>query len=179
MMKTMKERSERYDRKLFWRDVREIGAAVLVAAFYGHEAATAGEPLARAGALVVVAGAALVVWMLLRARRSTASDAGASRAERVRAEIGKIDAQIRLLETVHRWYLAPLVVGLTLMTAAGGIAGWPEVLTLGVVYGGSVLVWHLNRRAADSGLRPHRRDLALALDRIEGSNDGEAADATH
>jgi len=179
MMRTMKERSERYDRKLFWRDVREIGAAVLVAAFYGHEAATAGEPLALAGALVVVAGAALVVWMLLRARTDTVSERGATRAERVRADVGKVDAQIRLLETVHWWYLAPLVVGLTLMTAASGIGGWREVLTLGAVYGGSYLVWHLNRRAADSGLRPHRRELARALDRIERADAGEAADATH
>lgn len=178
-MKTMKERSERYDRKLFWRDAREIGAAVLVAGFYGHEAATVGEPLARAGALVVVAGAALVVWMLLRGRRGTASDAGAARADRVRAEVGKVDAQLQLLESVHWWYLAPLVVGLTLITAAGGIAGWPEVLTLGVVYGGAALVWHLNRHAADCGLRPRRRELVRALDRIERAESGEVADATH
>lgn len=60
----MSERFERYDRKIFWRDVREILASGVVAAFYGYEALAAADPLARIGALVVVAGAALVVWRL-------------------------------------------------------------------------------------------------------------------
>lgn len=176
----MKERSERYDRKLFWRDVREIGAALLVAAFYGHEAATAEAPLARIGPLVVVGGTVLVAWRLGRAWMSRRSGTGErTGAARIRADIGSVDAQIELLETVHWWYLAPLVVGLTLMIAAGGIRGWTEMFTLGVVYGGAAWVWHLNRRAVDCSLCPRRRELVRALDRIERADAGEVADATH
>ena len=173
VLNDMKERSEEYDRTIFWRDVREIGAAVLVAGFFGWTAVSAETLLTRIGALIVVAAAGLIVWKL-RATRESGEDEMAGRpvAERLKAEIERVEDQIRLLENVLWWYLAPMGAGLVVMVASGGIEGWFEPVYLGglVVFFG--FVWWLNQRAVDRCYRPHRRDLVRTLRRIEN---GDAA----
>lgn len=171
VLSEVKERSREYDRKLFWRDLREIGVAVLAAAFFGYVAFAAGAPLMRIGAAVVVAAAAFVVWKLRRARRNGDAEL-ASRpvAERLRARIDQVERQIRLLESVLWWYLAPLGIGVALMMISDGWGLWTagELLLLVIVYG---YIWHLNQRAVRRCHRPRRQELARLLRRLEEEPD--------
>lgn len=177
LLARVKEESSEYDRKIFWRDVREIVAAVLVAALFGWWAVTAEAVLARVGAAIVVAGAGLIVWKLRRARRNGEDELAARPvAERLRAEIDKVEAQIELLEGVLWWYLGPPGVGIALMVFADGLEGWfePVYLVGLVVFFG--FVWRLNRRAVEESLRPRRRELARMLEQIEAARNASAPD---
>lgn len=168
LLARVKRRAEAFDRKIFWRDVREIGAAVLVAGLFGWWAVDADAVLVRAGALVVVAGAVLVVWRIRRARSDGSAEVAARPvADRLRAEIRRVDAQIELLETVLWWYVAPPAAGLALMIVGGDAAGWSTLLQLAVVGVLGAGVWWLNRRAVRRGLRPRRRELVELLREVE------------
>lgn len=167
VLSEVKERSREYDRKLFWRDVREIGVAVLAAVFFGYVALTAGAPMMRIGASVVVAAAAFIVWKLRRARRTGDSElAGRPVTDRLRARIEQAERQIRLLEGVLWWYLGPLGIGVALMMVSDGWGLWTagELFLLVVAYG---YIWHLNQRAVRRCHRPRREELARLLRRLE------------
>lgn len=169
VLRQVKRRSEEYDRKIFWRDVREIGASVFVAGFFSYQAVTVESLLARIGALIVVAGAALVVWKLRRARSAGGMEHAARPvAERLRAEISKVETQIELLESVLWWYLAPAGIGVVLMVAAGGLEGWFEPVFLAALVAFFGFVWWLNQRTVECSQRPRRRELVQVLRQIEG-----------
>lgn len=173
VLSEVKERSEEYDRKLFWRDVREIGASVVVMGLFGWLAFTEEALLARIGAAIVVAWSGLVIWKFRRARRSGEDElAGRPVTERIRAEIEKVGAQIELLESVLWWYIGPMVVGIVVMVAAGGIEGWFEPAFLVGLAAFGAFVWWLNQRAVDNYHRPRREELVRTLRRIEN---GDAA----
>lgn len=169
VLSDVKERSEEYDRTIFWRDVREIGAAVLVGGLFGWWAVSAEALLARIGALIVVAGAALVVWKLRRARGPDAEElAGRPVRERLEAELEKVETQIELLESVLWWYLGPVGLGLVVIVLSGGVEGWfePVYLTGLVAFFG--VVWWLNQQAVECTHRPRRDELARLLRRLDG-----------
>lgn len=168
VLSEVKRRSREYDRKIFWRDVREVVAAVLVAGFFGFQAVTAEPVLARIGALIVVAGAVLIVWKLRRARANGQEElAGQPVSERLRAEIDKVESQIELLESVLWWYLGPAGIGIVLMVAAEGIEGWFEAVYLVAVLAFFGFVWWLNQRAVERSQRPRRRRLIRLLRQLE------------
>lgn len=168
VLSEVKRRSREYDRKIFRRDVREIIAAVLVAGFFGFQAVTAEPVLARIGALIVVAGAVLIVWKLRRARANGQEElAGRPVSERLREEIDKVESQIELLESVLWWYLGPAGIGIVLMVAAEGIEGWFEAVYLVAVLAFFGFVWWLNQRAVERSQRPRRRRLIRLLRQLE------------
>lgn len=164
----VQERAEAFDRKIRRRDWLEIAAAALVVIFFGYEAVTSTAWVARIGAAVVVAGSVLVVWRLRSARRDGRDElAGRPVAERIRAEIETVDAQIRLLESVLWWYVGPLAAGCLLFVVGTGDDLRATLISSAVILAVSTLVWWLNRRAVRRGLRPRRRGLAEMLERIE------------
>lgn len=168
LLASVRERSDAFERKIRRRDLLETLAAVLVAAVFGYEAATAATWLARIGAAVVVASAGFVVWWLRRARTAGPSrDVDRPVADRLRAERERVDVQIRLLESVLWWYLAPLALGMVLFVL--GLASGPAAtaVTLGVIVAGCGVVWWVNRRALRREFRPRRRELTRLLAQLE------------
>lgn len=163
--------SRRLDRRIRWRDWRELAASAVVAVWI-VPAAFRGPLLSRMGAIVILAGLVLVVFRLLRARRiggATAVDASLPVAEALRAELRRVDAQIALLESVGWWYVAPLLGGSVLLVVgqSGARAPW---LTIGyaafaALFGWGVIV--LNARAVRRALRPKRDELNAFLTQLE------------
>lgn len=169
VLSDVKERSEEWDRTIFWRDVREIGAAVLVSGLFGWWAFSAEALLTRIGALIVVAGAVLVVWKLRRARGPGAEElAGRPVRERLEVELEKVETQIELQERVLWWYLGPVGLGLAVMVLSGGIEGWFEPVYLAVLVAVFGVVWWLNQRAVECTHRPRRDELERLLRRLDG-----------
>ena len=173
LLSEVKERSQAFDRKIRRRDGLEIAAAVAVALLFGYEAVTAASWLARAGAGIIVAGAGLVVWRLRRARRNGGARlAGRPVAERLRAELEKVDAQIELLESVLWWYLGPPTAGAVLfVVGTGGGLDAVTLIAIALILAVGAVVWWLNQRAVRRDLRPRRRELAELLERIESDDD--------
>lgn len=162
--------SHRLDRQIRWRDWREMLAAVIVAPVM-VAVAMRGPLLARAGALVVLAGIVLVVTRLWLARRvggRGAADASLSVADALRAELRRVRVQIALLESVAWWYVLPLMGGSVLMVA--GLRGASTPFTIGYTLVAAAIAWGiiaLNRQAVRRGLAPRREELTELLATLE------------
>ena len=164
-------RSQRFQRQIRFRDWRELIAGGVVAVMIAP-AVVRGPLLARAGALIVLAGVALVAFRLFAARRLTAPggiDPALPVANALHVELDRVDAQISLRSGVAWWYVAPLLGGSVLLVAgAHGRAGWP--FTLGYTAFAALLGWGiivLNQRAVRRTLQPKRKEIMALLAQIE------------
>jgi hypothetical protein len=157
------------ERSIHGRDVREIVAALLVVALF-----VAGWPLCRSspaaisGIGLVCAGAVCITLVLLSARRPEPLPFGSSVLEFSRGRLAWLDRQIRLLQTVAWWYVAPICVGCLLFTWGITDGRWfafglQAVLTFAV--GAGIIA--LNRWAVRKGLQPVRDDLARLIEALE------------
>lgn len=164
-------RSRRFRRQILFRDWRELAAAVFVAVMIAP-AALRGPWLARAGALIVLAGLVLIalqLWRGRRALRASSADPALPVATALRSELAVIDAQIALLGSVEWWYVAPTMIGsLLLVAGVRGRAGVRFTLVYAVV--AALLSWAIiaiNHRVARRTLGPKREELTRLLQQLE------------
>ena len=164
-------RSHRFQRQIRFRDWRELIAGGVVAVMIAP-AILRGPLLARAGALIVVAGIGLIAFKLFAARRLTmhrAADPALPVATSLRTELAAVEAQIALLESVAWWYVSPVICGSILLVAGTrGPAGW--LFTLGYAVVAALLGWGiiaLNHRAVRRTLQPKRKEIMALLAQIE------------
>jgi hypothetical protein len=157
------------DRRKLRRDVREIliaaGASGAIAAALGWVT----EPWFRAWIVTLSVSAALIaIWRCVALLRRRSRSASESLAEFCRAELSKLETQIRLLRTLAWWYLAPILVGTNLYVVATSEA---PASTMAVVFPITVLVvsaiYWLNRRSLRRELLPLRAELERCLAGLE------------
>ena len=163
--------SDAYDRQIRQRDWTESIAAALVALFFGALAWLESSVLVTAGALLIVAGCVFIPWHLQRTRtRFAAPKAAEPVKQRLLRERDKVDAQIRLLQSVLWWYIAPVLSGLLLVTV--GDNGWSTfTLVYGsVVIAGAIGIYVMNQRAVRTDLRPRRERLRELLEQVKESS---------
>jgi Flp pilus assembly protein TadB len=167
ILRLVQEQSEAFDQKIRRRDLLESIAAVAVCLFFGWLAWDDPSPLVTAGSLIIIGGSALIFGRLRWARmRSADAPTDQPVTQRLQHEREKTDAQIRLLESVLWWYIAPLLVGLLLVTV--GDNGWSAFT---FIYGTVVLlgagwIYVLNQRAVRRSLRPRREKLTRLLNQV-------------
>ncbi|HEY5060640.1 MAG TPA: hypothetical protein VII52_03840 [Gemmatimonadaceae bacterium] len=164
LLELARQRSRAFDAKIRKRDLREVGS-MLVAVPLVAPLLLQPSWITRVGAALVLLSCTFIYWKLRRARR-TGSDAGAGSplTDVLRAERAALDAQIRLSDSVLRWYVAPLAAGMVLTVAGDWGAAW---LTLTFVIIVVLLAWRIvsmSRRAVDLRLRPMRDELTRLLD---------------
>jgi hypothetical protein len=120
MRQVIVQKTEKFDRRIRRRNVREYAAAFVVALAFLFFARIIPDSLVRVGCVIVVAGALWIVYYLWRHGTGPVDPLPDQTLESYRrALIAKYDHQIRLLRTVKFWYLLPLYVGLT--TANAGL----------------------------------------------------------
>ncbi len=159
-------RSSQLGRLIRRRDLRETIAAA-VGLLLLAPLLVWGPWLTRVGVLVIALGCALIVVRLGRARRLPEARPEWPLAQALRAERARVGAQIRLLETVLWWYIAPLALGPVLI--AFGVSGASR-FTLGYAVFTALLaagIYRLNRRALRMALRPRQAELDQLLARLE------------
>ena len=176
LLQQVKAQSAAFDRRVRQRDWTESVTAVAVSVFFGWLAWHDPSTLVTAGALLVVAGSALI-FVRLRYARTRFADPPANEPvrQRLERERAKVDAQIRLLSSVLWWYIAPLLAGLLLMTV--GDNGWSAFT---FVYGtgaiaGAAAIYVMNQRAVARDLRPRRAKLSRLLDQLDQIDDEDPA----
>jgi len=183
----LRREAERFDRAIRWRDRREfaaVGLLVAIAVWMFPEAPS----VVRGGLVLMVAGGLFAAGWLWRAQRRVPPPApDLPAAEALRQSLARVEVQIGLLRSVHRWYLAPLAVG-PLVMAAGVVgaaareipadAPWLVLVLVvasalaGVAFAGGMfyVIYRLNQRAVRRELEPLRARLASLLDALTDDN---------
>jgi hypothetical protein len=161
------------ERKIYWRDIREILAGVFVAGGFA-----AGWPIYRSsfvaclGVAIILLSVPIVVYLLISANRPTSTSVTTSVLEFSRQRLAWIDRQIHLLRTVVWWYVAPLFLGCTLV--AWGLTPGRRIqfgiLMVLNVFVAIVVIW-LNRRAVRKDLMPVRQEMGDLIESLQPTSE--------
>jgi hypothetical protein len=118
MRKIILKKTERFDRTIRRRNIRETVAAAMVAIFFTYIAWGQPNGIDRVGSLILVASSLWIVYYMWR-RGAEPPDPNPDQTLEgyQRALVRKYDHQIRLLRNVKFWYLAPMYVGLLTVSA--------------------------------------------------------------
>ena len=157
----------KFQRKIWWRDLREIGAAITVATFFGLVGHTWLRWIAVASVLFVAA------WIcrsriIVRPGRKTPNVI-----ERLQQMICETEMQIGMLRSVLWWYLLPCAVAMfaIVLDSPPRKFNSPSFVIFcsagGVLY---VAIYWLNQRAVSKKLKPRRENLRHALAELSRSS---------
>jgi len=161
-------RNQRYfTSMIFWRDVREVGIALLMVPMWICLGVWLSLPWAwylMVPALLWIGGFMLVDRMRHKRQRP---EPGEPLRQRVESSLAQVEHQIWLLRNVFWWYLLP--PALSMLALFGQIAweiragGWLTVLAIaGMVAVNAIVlvsIYWLNQDAVRSELEPRRQEL--------------------
>jgi hypothetical protein len=183
LLAELRRKRRRFTATIFWRDVREIGAALLLIVVWLYQGTTRSLPWTWYLAVPVLAwfaGFLLIDRLRHRQRGPNSGESLVACAERSLAEL---DHQIWLLRNVGWWALLPLAVAVLPFMGERAwevrSGGWWAALYLamGVAVISMVLagVYWLNRTAVRSCLEPRRQELQALLLSLRDTFPGEAS----
>lgn len=166
--------ADRFHRVIRRRNLIEYAASVLVVGFFGYGALSGGikDPIAQAGAWLIVLGTIFVVWQLHKRASAIEPPAAAAAQPILVHQRAQLVRQRDALARIGLWYLAPFVPGLMLTMLAPairhgigalGAGAWIAVAVNVAMFTG---IWWLNHRGAQA--------LQKAIDEIDAST-GEGA----
>jgi hypothetical protein len=170
LLAKMKTKMHKFDRDIFWREVRELVACVFIVCWFGVTYFTKIPPLARVGCVELVVSAIFIGLILVLAKRPSKHPAISVR-EFVGAEKEKVDRQKRLLKTVLWWYILPIYIGTEIFTfGLSGVSTFTIVFTVGygLMCGG--ICW-LNQYAVRKRLAPLSEELGQLLRELPSAED--------
>jgi hypothetical protein len=150
------------------RDLRETIAAVFVAVVFGWVALSVDRPLARAGAVIIAAGAVfIIIWMRAIGGRNIEPDADLPVREFAARELRYLDRQLALLRSTGWWYVAPNLIGIELFFLGSGRSdAFTAVSMVGAFLLGATVYW-LNQMAAREAILPLRNEVAALVRELE------------
>jgi hypothetical protein len=150
----------KFHRRIWWRDLREIGAALIMAIVFG----LVGQTWLR---WISVASCLFVAGFLVRSRTAPKfTRESPSVVERFQQMISETETQIQLLRSILWWYLLPCLVAIVAMVLDSPPRKFDLSFLLifgsatGVVFVGC---YWLNQRAVRKVLEPRRENLRHAL----------------
>jgi hypothetical protein len=156
----------KFRRTIWWRDLREVGAALILAAVFGNIGQTGYRWIA-------VASCLFVAGFIIRSRLGERFRADqASVADQVQQMIRGTETQIRLLRSVFWWYLLPCAIGtlaivLDRASAQDHLPRRADPFHLPIFFATMIMlsigVYWLNQRAVRKHLEPRRASLRQML----------------
>jgi hypothetical protein len=161
------EIDRKFRRKIWARDLREIGAALSVAAVFG----LLGQTWLR---WISVASSVFVAAVIVRSRIVlTAPGETPSVVERLQQMVRETEVQIQLLHSVLWWYLLPCAVAILafVLDRFPWKSNSSFLLIFGTTMGAlSIAVYWWNQRAVRTVLEPRRENLRKALAELSQSS---------
>jgi hypothetical protein len=167
LLKEVRRNQQYFAVTIFWRDVREVGTALLLVPLWFYLGVKLSLPWT--WYLTVPVLLWIAVYMLadrMRHKRQP-PEPGEPLHQCVESSLAQVEHQIYLLRNVLWWYLLPLA--LSMLAFFGQIAwqlrlgGWWAALAVSGVLAFEVIVfagvYWLNRYAVRCGLEPRRREL--------------------
>jgi len=157
----LRRKMNKFERRIFRRNVREYAAGAIVIAIFGYYEWGFRELFVRLGAGLVIAGTLYVMYQLHQraSRRPAPADLGSSTC--IEFHRKSLERQRDALRTVWSWYLLPFAPGLSVLvigSIASQRAAHPGNLgglvisilaSQGIIPAVFFAIWKLNRRAAD------------------------------
>jgi hypothetical protein len=164
LKQTFEAKSRKLARRLFWRDLLEAAAGVIVAGLTAHQGwrlGKAGWPIALA--VVLILGVSVFFIMeRIRARRERMGP-DAPLLAKLDADIAELRHQRRLLLNMGAWYILPCVLAIVIFRANSPAAQSQSPFFV-VCYTAVVAficwrVWAMNRRAVRKKIDPLLEEL--------------------
>jgi drug/metabolite transporter (DMT)-like permease len=157
---SVREVDQKFRRRIWWRDLREIGAALSVAAVFG----LVGQSWLRwisVASSVFVAAFIIRSRIILRPARETPNVIA-----QLHQMIRETEMQTKLLRSVLWWYLLPCVVAISAFVLDR--LPWKSNSRFLLIFGGtmgalSIMVYWWNQRAVRKVLEPRCKNLRHAL----------------
>jgi hypothetical protein len=118
----LRKKAKKFERRVFWRNLREYAASVIVVAGFGFYIWKFPAPMARFGCVLVIAGVLFVVHTLHKRGSSRSLPAELTLCDCLEFHRKELERQRDLLRSVWTWYLLPLVPGLLVFLL--GIYQW-------------------------------------------------------
>lgn len=184
VLEQVRQKQRSFRSTIFWRDVREVGIAFVMAAVMLPKGLRRGDwELLLMGACVTFVG----VFMLVDRWRQRRNLAGHDCSLRACAEssLADLEHQIWLLRNVFWWYLLPCVIGAVGIIVPVALRDWntlpaarhimtPIAAVAALVCGGLVwAVYRLNQTVVREALEPRRDQLLALLAGLDESSGGE------
>ena len=177
MLALVQRKTKGFDRMIAVRNWMECLGSVIVAASFAYFAFKTHNTLVRAGCLVIAAGAAWIIFFLIRYGQGlSAVDPSLNLTGYTQALAQRYDYQIRLLKSVKYWYLLPPYLGLVLATvgvfqdwAKAGVLSWFDLFWPVLYTAFYAAVWWLNEVYSVGRLRDERSRLLSMTGLSEGS----------
>ena len=177
LLREIRRNKRTFEATVFWRDVLNVGVAILMGAFFIRLGITLPYWLWFLPGLSMLWIAGFMVIDRMRQKRITPL-----RREPVTAcvesSLAQVNHQIWLLENVLWWYLLPPGVGLAVAFCSFAWevrdSWWLSLMFLAIVGLCAVVFWFvywLNQRCVRRELRPRQQELEALLDSLKGTED--------
>ena len=171
LLKEVRRNQRYFTAMIFWRDVREVGTALLLVPlllYLGFKSSSPWTWYLMVAALVWIAGYMLADRMRHKRRPP---EPGEPLRQSVESSLAQVEHQIWLLRNVFWWYLLPLALSTLAFFGQGAwqerSGGWWTALALAGVVLVEVIVlsgvYWLNQYAVRSELEPRRQELAALI----------------
>lgn len=164
LMAQVEARAKKFERTIFWRNVREYVAGGIGAAIFAMMAAKSQTRLEFAGNAIVSASALWIVLYMWLRQRWLRKPLPESDGEFYRHSLlAQYDRQISLLRTAWAWYALPITAGLVISVLGNNHSPLtPTLIMAGVMVAAGVFIAIINWAAAGK-LSEERRDLERML----------------
>jgi hypothetical protein len=171
LLKEVQRNQRLFTATIFWRDVREVGIALLLVPVWIYLGTRSSQPWTwylTVPALLWIAGFMLVDRVDHKRRPP---ELGEALRQRIEGSLAQVEHQIWLLRNVFWWYLLPLI--LSILAYLSQVAwqersgGWLIAVAMTLVVSLVVIVmtavYWVNRKAVRSYLEPRRQELEVQL----------------
>jgi lipopolysaccharide export LptBFGC system permease protein LptF len=170
LLKEVRRNQQQFRATIFWRDVREVGVAFLLAAFFSYRGLRSGDwTHVLVGLACVGVGTFMLVDRLLQQRKQTTAKDPLKFC--VEVSLNQVNHQIWLLKNVFWWYLLPIAAAVAI---SFGHSAWRTrnpgssaivsalvcALVVALVYWG---IYWVNQFAVRTSLQPRRQELETLL----------------
>jgi hypothetical protein len=171
LMESLLRKTQRMDKHVRNRDIREISLSVLMFLVFGWW--MIGMPpeflMAKTGAAIILGGCVLIIIRLLLARKIKKTDGFASGlSQYLQISLEKVRKQIRLLNTVFWWYLLPFYTGVVLIFLSFKASPVFKIIFLGVLTAVYAYIFYINKAAVKKTLVPMENNILKALKELSG-----------
>ena len=108
----LRKKAKKFERRVFWRNLREYAASVIVVAGFGFYIWKFPTPMVRFGCVLVIVGVLFVVYTLHKRGASRSLPAELAFRDCLEFHRQELERQRDLLRSVWTWYLLPFVPGM-------------------------------------------------------------------